>query len=604
MSTTTHKYKDTTPKSALINRNCVTDVKKVSNSNLNKQQEQEQTILYPNKEVEKPAPAIAVPDTLIKDDTVTVKEASKITIVYDTLRIDDTVPLADTEPLNDVQENYKTPAVRNKIQFFKFGKLSKQSMPTKRDASTSTLVNSMCEISVQTISLDEMFEEMFDFKKVESSLINKIYIEFETNTIDSILNEYLNVIFSSKKKKKPPSPPPSPSTLNGVTVINDSLEEDDGESNENDQSHINHVNERKNLDQAKKLNNQNFADLLNASRFSKSSTSNVTPRNGHKKEQRKIPCLEFVSTSSKMTKECYDSPKRDVTTPLKESTNFVVTDTPCKEDEKEEVNKNDDMLSEGLTRSASRMEAVNARVLIFNKENNSIVNYQNTTNLDETMSTGQVQETNTRIEAVQKSQLADGTPILNSIEPTLILEDNGNLEVGSIVENKNKKFQLKKAPIIANHSLFLNSINEPSPSLATNATNVPHLLPPNANDILGVSYNVNENTLSTTIATTDTPVNKDVKQREQTSMPAVDIKNMTETPPPETNKEEDSQITDSELNRIDNLCQDIYEGHNKTMATETSNNILANLKGQSTSKNSNQKIEFVCSLLTKDLKVK
>ena len=619
-SITTPKFKDTTPKSELNGRNCITDIKKPSVSNLNNQVH-DQTILFQVNEVEKRTTVIHVPDTIRNDDTEADKEApKKITIIPDTLRIDDTIPLPDTEPFNEAQENnnhLKIPLVRNKIKFFKYGKVSKPCVSNKSDATTNTTLIEKSDVSTQTISFDEMFQEYFDLEKIESTVINQIYTEFEGNIIDNILNDYLDMVFkSSNKNKKMPKTPKSPSILNGVTVINDSLEEEQQDDAANSSTSVARTYEHKKAEQqVKAFNQENFNDLLNSSRTSKGNFSTPRTVGVSKKEQRKMPCLEFLSASAKNSKENLDSPKRDTvtTTPLKEITNFIVTDTP----DKEEESKKDDLLSEGLSRSASRMEAVNARSFIFNKENNSIVKYNQNTTLDETANTSQMEANSSNIRSApfQKSQIADGTPNVNTnsnyIEPTFILENNDNNTEAqpniAAEENKSKKYFLKKAPIIANHSLLLNSINEPSPSLTTNAENLPRY-PPNANDILGDSYNVGENTLSTTIAaTTITSLCVDNKikiQEEQTSTVESDVnKNLPPPTPPKVNKDEDTQITDSELNRIDNLFQDIYEGHNKTMATETNSNLLAYKCHSTASRSNTQKIEFVCSLLKPEVKV-
>jgi len=305
-SVTTPKFKDTTPKSALNGRNCITDIKKPPVSNLNNQVH-EQTILFQANEVEKRKTVIHVPDTIRNDDTEADREAQKkITVIPDTLRIDDTMPLPDTEPLNEAQENntrFKKPLVRNKIKFFKYGKVSKPSVSNKSDATTNTTLVDKSDASTQTISFEEMFHEYFDLEKIESTVINQIYMEFEANIIDHILNDYLDMVFkSSNKKKKMPKTPKSPSILNGVTVINDSLEEEQQDDAANSSTSVATTYEHKKVEQQQKMFNQeNFNDLLNSSRTSK---CNVTPRTGgvSKKEQRKIPCLEFVSASEKNSK--------------------------------------------------------------------------------------------------------------------------------------------------------------------------------------------------------------------------------------------------------------------------------------------------------------
>ena len=364
----------------------------------------------------------------------------------------------------------------------------------------------------------------------------------------------------------------------------------------------------------------------------------------------------------------YDSPK------ISNEINLIVTDTPEKDETPLPLEEND--LAETLSKSASRMEAVSKRslfkdtsLIIHNasfdattnnasKENQaktSKSSIQNETILFEksliaegsSVPNAQNQETNDEIaeEATSTSTRPHPTPQSNNnfLEPTLILNSN---DLDTTAHNNHQSEEItvfpKKKPLDVNHSFFLNSLTEPN---NTRSTEKYDKLPPNANDILGTSF-MNENSLSTTnYAMNSSSVRNDVSLNQQYQSHRISLPNASNKPVEEkkgttssentektvsiaptndsdqfkvpslqasSKNEEETQFTDSELYRIDNLCQDMYEGHNKTLVGEEIIDDASAAKKlplkpalcvDSVASKKIKKIEFVCSLLKPDIKV-
>ena len=274
----------------------------------------------------------------------------------------------------------------------------------------------------------------------------------------------------------------------------------------------------------------------------------------------------------------------------------------------------------------------------------------------------------------EKSMLAEGTsvpnqgqpdvevastrPILNTnsgpltdqnfIEPTLVL-DSSETESNTNHQAEQISTATKKRPEVVNHSFFFNSLNESTSNIRS--AEKYNKVPPNANDILGTSY-MGENSLSTTNYTmhsnsmrNDVTINqqqqhqsKDVINkshenvivaRQETNEASEDTAPTTTTktattatdsgefkvpsnPISSKNDSEETQFTDSELYRIDNLCQDMYEGHNKTLAGDELNDEVTDARKSAlksahsvgaVATHKRNKMEFVCSLLKPDIKV-
>jgi hypothetical protein len=472
-------------------------------------------------------PPIVVPDTL----KVTQHDAPAppVTIIYDTLRIDDTAPYHN-EPTQPKPLTPK-PKVRIKIKFFKNGNLKTQLKPNQDDTvkkvtlcdNASNTEKSARKDATTQINSDnsEIFMETFDFTSFEIKLVNLVYLDLEETTLNSILQDY----FDSISKTVPPE----------VTVIEESPEPA--------------------MPVSILTTSTTLRSNLNNAHSSRLNTS-VT------KFQRVYQPLDFVSSSSNIRPSSFLeknmlSPKSPNPSHLQSDT--VINDTPNKNSEKIFVNS--------LSKSASRMEAVNSRAMNF-----SFVKYGG----DNEGASPALAVQKKANETIQfESQLAEGSP---QTKPVSILIETS---VGPVVTAKK------------NDSLFLNSLADQTLNVtnAAMAAQLPPPPPPQANDILGVSYGAfGDTSLSTT----------SVGQSKETSPQAPLLKEAS--PDVKEMQKEDSQITDSELNRIDNLCQDMYEGHNITICQDGISRTTTNVTANANIDKQRNRIEFVCSLIKPSIK--
>ena len=187
--------------------------------------DQEQTLVY-ERLSDKVAPTVP-------SKPPTPPQPPPVTIVYDTLRIDDTVPLNDfqLQQMNDVV------STRPRVNFFKYGKLNMESKSIRNtcDATTNTddviFANHVGKLdgSTQTDVTREDATEAFDYAHFEYKLVSEIYMQFERDTLDTLLEKYLDLVFGKKRKgkqSKDEAVPKNPAVdSSGVLVIFDSLDE-------------------------------------------------------------------------------------------------------------------------------------------------------------------------------------------------------------------------------------------------------------------------------------------------------------------------------------------------------------------------------------------
>ena len=358
--------------------------------------------------------------------------------------------------------------------------------------------------------------------------------------------------------------------------------------------------------------------------------------------------LKLNTNTENLNETCYsssESSEGELKKKFLVKNNLIVVDTPVKDDDESRGLKE---LNKTLSKSASRMELINSRFLM----DNSTIRYDNSfnmskstrmdetsmfntkTNIDET--TFDADETNKeninqKYKAdMQKSILAnesnqmpqnntlitekDAQQLLNNVdeeeaEPVFKMPTQGVKPAVEVVPKVNHSFYMDSLNVTENHANFMPPILSLSTTYTTDVNqtakqaNYANKVPPNAADILGVSYA--SDSISTTCLEATNPQPPQVVNVDQNQInPTSDVSEKAVFKMPASNfnnkKEEETQLlTDSELNVIDNLCKDMYSTHNQTINEGSSLN-----RSERTRKpNENNKIEFVCSLLKPDMKV-
>jgi hypothetical protein len=247
-----------------------------------------------------------------------------------------------------------------------------------------------------------------------------------------------------------------------------------------------------------------------------------------------------------------------------------------------------------------------------------------------------------------KTLLNEEPSVMNSfLEPNLIeyrdSTDRTNSSVYSSDSNE-KKQRKSKAQLQSNQSILFNSMNMSSSNLlpatldlnqSTTGLNVTAGItitsanmrePPNANDILGVSYNdnnldvtaLNETrnhhvSLSSSVSTSRSSALSNrissavVLTAKNSSEPVEPVVSTGDSLALPSNRKKDTEtqlLTDSALFKIDNMCKELYTTHNQTICEESSPTTKSKSTESSNSSNESSKrnIEFVCSLLKPDMK--
>jgi hypothetical protein len=191
-----------------------------------------------------------------------------------------------------------------------------------------------------------------------------------------------------------------------------------------------------------------------------------------------------------------------------------------------------------------------------------------------------------------------------------------------------KRVVPKQATYHSSSSDLLNSFSDSSMThaglYATNATfsdnqhgNSRAVLPPAANDILGVSINASNNAsmMNSSISTTNRsviqtvkPANSRMNSLEMLPPPPLFAQNPTTSSSSNRSKiklQGADSLTDSNMMKIDDICREMYSDQNQTINEDHGDveNRAAHAKAAFVIKSNNRKLEIACSLLKSDMKV-
>jgi hypothetical protein len=460
-------------------------------------------------------------------------------------------------------------------------------------------------------------------------------------------------------------------TTTTVTVINDSLTEpellNDLESVEKPytETKISLVVPHNEISKPKPVNisKDNFNDLLNC----------TTSKSNKKSLTKKIPTLEFLDPKSVASYPEVETNKKPETKPSdtaqvtiipdtlhtpimdldENSESMIVSDTPIKN----EFNFERD-LENIIIKSASRMEVVNTKALFENSiikfdvsldasalnkthdhtlpqskaNNETTILYENSeksvheksTTSNETVNSENKSKSsiifpstiNDIDESMSKDTSENKSNISNkeTFETTIAIENTMPAKTSPEKFTKPNKPPLKK-PHFDNQSFMQsNNVMDSLPSNGVLYESYSNELdqtsaagfnvPPKAQNILGFS-------LAGDPSLTNISVSEANKTNVSFSSSSKSNKaNVSKSPESEPSKSENSiKLTDSELNKIDHLCEDLYTTYNKTVLDDsTSEFVKAKLPQGSLSLANRQKetkgpkLEFVGSLLKPDIK--
>ena len=518
------------------------------------------------------------------------------------------------------------------------------------DGAANTTSAAVVSAATQTADTDEgnCAQESFKLNLIEKKLFDCIYNEIETELVEDFI--HTETVFVESQKIIPESPKFIPDTC-----VMELAKPVDETINEAVRRPVNEVDRFKELLETSVSFENMGADKRNKKLLFKrdriptleffSNNDESISHKPHVQSNIVLKDSKLKNTNAEnLNESCYSSSESSDGELKKKfllKNNLIVVDTPVKDDDESKGLKE---LNKTLSKSASRMELVNSRFLL----DNSTIRYDNSFNMsrsakmDETSifntktnineTTFDADETNKEninrdmqksIHTSETNQIPQNNTLITERDAQLLLNSIGQEEAEPVFKNPTQGVKPATAALVSkvNHSFYMDSLNvtenhanfmPPILSLSTTYTtdvnqtskqaNYVNKVPPNAADILGVSYA--SDSISTTCleATNQQPQVLNVGQDPINSTSDVNERAVFKMPPSNfgNKKEEETQLlTDSELYVIDNLCKDMYSVHNQTISEGSGLSRTERTRKPI----ENNKIEFVCSLFKPDMKV-